>query len=401
MNIEIHGGYFPNKGSEMMLRAAAFELAKRIPAASFAVSPHCGPYTSRCELKFKQIFPPRTLVGGGAFSKSFFRQKVLSLLRGDIIIKHVLGAPVSIYGCMDINSIDALIDISGFAFSDQWGTKRTTDFSKLTAYYRSKNIPIILLPQALGPFEKLENRTAFRKILNNATLVFARDRMSFEYVKQLDADIDNIFQAPDITLFYPDAAGDDEARNSEYVCLVPNIRMLDQGKDLWGDKYEYILIVLIRQLLLKGIKVYIVVHETSGQDLVLAKRLFKEASSPQVSIVTEENPESLKMLISKSMFLIGSRYHTLVAAFSKKVPAIALGWSHKYEMLFEEFGCKHLVINHDTPIETIIEMVNEIVDEEKNGFYRQDISERLKKMYLTNRKMWDQVTEALKSKIKL
>ena len=43
---------------------------------------------------------------------------------------------------------------------------------------------------------------------------------------------------------------------------------------------------------------------------------------------------TIKAAIGQLDFLVTSRYHTIIAAMSQRVPVIAIGWSHKYGDLF-------------------------------------------------------------------
>jgi polysaccharide pyruvyl transferase WcaK-like protein len=399
MIVEIHGAGFQNKGAELMLRTAVSELRRRLLEFEPVIDPTYGPYSSRCKLGLGQIFPLRSHVGAVGFSKRFRRQRLFAALEGGRLFRYVGGGQLSTYGCVSLSSVQSLIDIAGFAYTDQWGSQPTKDFADLTQYYKSRKKPVILLPQAFGPFQEEETRSAFRKVADNASLIFARDRKSYGYVMELASDPNKILRAPDITLFYPSSSNHETQVHSNYVCIIPNIRMLDQGKRQWGEKYEAYLTRIVREILRHGVQVRIVVYDTSGQDLQVAQSIMKTVTSSGVTIANEQDPVILKQVIGGSLMVIGSRYHSLIAAFSKKVPAVALGWAHKYEMLFEDFGCEELVMPSETPIEAALESVRYLVDEGVNESYRRRIAERLREMFPVNQKMWKQVIEVLTSTV--
>jgi len=308
-----------------------------------------------------------------------------------------MGKQLVDYGCVSLSSIQGLIDIAGFAYTDQWGSQPTKDFAELTQYYKSRKKPVILLPQAFGPFQKDETRSAFKKVIANADLIFPRDRKSHEYVMELCPDTNKILRTPDITLFSQSISDNEAKTHSNYVCVVPNIRMLDQGKHQWGKKYETYLIQIIKEIIRRGILVRIIVHDASGDDLRIARSICEEVASQGVSIVDGIGPVALKEVIGESLLLIGSRYHSLVAAFSKKVPAIVLGWAHKYEMLFEDFGCEKLLILPETSIGAVLECVTALINEDVNLSYRHKIAKQLQKMHLVNQEMWERVIAVLTS----
>ena len=397
MIVETHGAGFQNKGDWLTIRTVLSELRQRLSRFEPAIDPVYLPYESRCELKLHQMFPGRSHVSMPGYSRRFRRQKLFASLGGARLFSYIAGGPLSTYGCVSLSAVRGLIDIAGFAYSDLWGPQSTKDFSELTRYYKSRKKPVILLPQAFGPFQKDETRFAFRKVIDNASLIFARDRKSYEYVVELAPDPTKILQAPDITLFYPRYSDNEIRVHSDYVCVVPNIRMLDVGKNDWGEKYETYLILIIKEIIHQGLQVRLVVHDSSGGDLRIAQSIFEEVASSRVTIVDEQDPVALKQVIGESLMLIGSRYHSLVAAFSKEVPAIALGWAHKYDMLFEDFGCEQLMILPGTPVEAVLERVTNLIDEDTNLFYRHRIAEQLQRLLPVNQEMWERVAEVLTS----
>ncbi len=179
------------------------------------------------------------------------------------------------------------------------------------------------------------------------------------------------------------------------MCIVPNIRILDQGKQIWGDKYRSYLLQIIKELLRHDIRVHVIVHDTSGDDLKLAKYICDKASSPLVTLTQNENPFKLKQLIAGSFIVVGSRYHSLVAAFSKHVPSLAIGWSHKYDMLFRDFGFEKFIISPDTPHDKVVQYIQELIDADNNALYRQQIAQHLQEMYHFNQTMWSLLINAL------
>lgn len=398
MLIEIHGAGFQNKGAELMLRTTVYELESRLSNFRPAIDPIYGDYEARCELKLQQIFPARHHVGTHGFLKRLNTQNLLGSKWFEKIFNRLVGAPLSSYGCCTLASVEALVDISGFAYTDQWGFKSTVDFSKLTAFYRSKNRPVILLPQAFGPFQNRETQVAFNEVVNNSTLIFARDEKSYEYAVSVAGRSEKILKAPDITLFYSGMSyekKDIDLVKEKYVCVIPNVRILDQGKKQWAEKYEVYLEKAIQEILSQSLKIYLVVHDSSGQDLEIACRLHSKFPGNNISLVKEFNPIKLKEFIAGSLFVIGSRYHGLVAAFSSQVPAIAIGWSHKYEMLFSDFGCEKFLISSGISQEAFLTRVRELLDPEKRDYCRKIIAHKLQDMQSRNQEMWNLVTAAL------
>lgn len=399
MLVEIHGAGFQNKGAELMLRTAVGELRQLLPQFEPAIDPTYGSYGSRCQLALHQMLPPRSHVGTRGFSGRFLRQRAFSFMGAGRVLG-VLGMPPSVYGGAVLSDIRGFVDIAGFAYTDEWGTRPTQDLALLAAYYKGKGVPVILLPQAFGPFHRKETRAAFRQAIADATLVFARDQQSYEHVLELSKDPTKISKAPDITLFYPsDPPGIQAEHGPQYACIIPNMRMLDRGKRSWGDQYHAYMFQVTEELLRLGLGVRVVVHDSTGEDLKIAQRLCEEVASGAVSLVQEEDPLVLKQIVAGGVMVVGSRYHSLVAAFSRHVPAVAIGWSHKYDTLFKEFGMGEFVCSSpDTPVELVLRCVRELADDKSNRAARHKIAQHLEEMRLVNRRMWAQVAGVLADK---
>ena len=187
MIVEIHGAGFDNKGAELMLRATESELRTRLEKFVPTIDPLYGAYELRSKLGLRQIIPPRSHVGTRGFSKRFQKQRWFAALKGPGLFRRLLNVPIDLYGAVDISRVKGFVDISGFAYTDQWGTQPIIDLAALTKYFRRNNCAVILLPQALGPFERPESQSAFSEALDCADLVFARDKRSWEYATSLSS----------------------------------------------------------------------------------------------------------------------------------------------------------------------------------------------------------------------
>lgn len=399
MLIEIHGAGFQNKGAELMLRTTVSELRSRLPQFIPAIDPLYGEYESRCSLGLWQILPPRSHVGTPGFAQRFQRQRRFATLKVCGIFRRLTGVAMDMYGMATLAAVQGFIDISGFAYTDQWGAQPTVDLASLTRYYKQHNKPVILLPQAFGPFERPETRAAFAEVLHNADLVFPRDKQSWDYAAELASNPEKLVLAPEMTLFGAAKVTSSSVDPARYVCIIPNIRLLDQGKDEWMAKYATYLTQIIGELIQLDIQPRLLIHDTSGGDLHFAETLVRELASSNLEIIQEPDPLALKHIIGNSLFVIGSRYHGLVAAFAQAVPAIGLGWAHKYEMLFSDFGCERFVIAPSSSLEVVLERVRELADPSSNETCRKQISTQLARMYPVNQAMWERVANLLKQRI--
>jgi len=391
MTIEIHGAGFRNKGAELMLRTAIAEIRKRLPEAEFAIDPTVGSYSERAKLRLRQIMPPRWWMGSRRFRVGLMAQRALS----PILTSAPLRQFTDMYGGVALSEIDALVDVSGFAFTDQWGTAPILDFTRLAQAYQKDGKPVMMLPQGFGPFDKPASRNAMENLIGLIDQAYARDDISLRHIRSAASEPQGIKKAPDITLFYPEVIESIQpAEDASYSCIIPNVRMLDQGKDEWGDRYEDILRCVGNLLHSSGERVYFLIHDTSGKDEEIAHRVGRAMKSTP-EIVQKEDPIALKNFVAESRLVATSRYHGAVASFSKAVPSVCLGWAHKYEMLYKDFGCPSHMIYPDTTIDNVKEELKLLMDSDTNNQIRRDIFRALTKMRDDNTSMWDDVSNRL------
>ncbi len=397
MNILITGGNFYNKGGELMLVTLTDNLKTHLPDATICVSPFLGNAEKLRYMKIKVLNYPLYHYGDKKFFKKALRFpflfKSLLLMKGK-----------KIRGEVAMKDIDVVLDISGFAFGEKWGSSPLNNLTLFTRKMKKMGVKFFLMPQAFGPFTKDNMSGDINKVVHNVHLVIARDEQSFSFVKEKvtdQADQQKIVLFPDITLTFKKLVLiDDEAFQNPFCIIVPNERMLDKASERWQKNYYYVLSKLIDIILTKSnLNIVMLIHAVgqSADALVGRKAIesVRKIYSGRIIYYVEEDPVRLKSIISKSTFLIGSRFHALASALSLNIPAIATSWLHKYEMLFQDYDVKEFSFKE--PDDEIYERVESLLNEE----YRNIIQNRLKiANSLINEKskaMWNLILSMMKS----
>lgn len=322
MIIEIRKAGFVNKGAELMLHATLQKLRTRYPDATFVMAP-----TTE-----KSDHPFRKLVQLGFYPKA-------SLWRYGIQwgnLANFAPRPLrEMYGVVLDKEVDVVIDSAGFAYSDQWGDDPSIELAQSAKCWKKNGTRVILLPQALGPFTTDKIQAAMKTVVENVDLIFPRERVSYEHLTELVGEQAKIKQSPDFTNLITGVLPQGFDTEQNRFCIVPNCRMLDKTDQHTRDAYLPFLISCTRYLLEKGAKPFVLVHE--GKD---DQRLADELSAAVggIPIVKESGALEIKGILGACSGTLGSRFHGLVSALSQGVPALATGWSHKYQMLFEDYG---------------------------------------------------------------
>ncbi len=359
MTIEITGAGFGNKGAELMLRTTLARIRAADPDVRVAVEPtNDALYERRAAERISHIFPAVSLYPGGW--RRYMHK--LPILREAIFRATLLPPGVGpLCGLVRRADCNALVDLSGYAYGDAFSPLRIRNGADRARAHARRGNPVVLMPQMFGPFEKPEVRSQFLRLIESAKLIFARERPSYDAVHALIGDDPRLRQCPDITIFSPPVETDLPPVDGPYACIVPNERMLDQGGAEWGDSYLDRLTAVANRMLERGIKPMVVVHSADPGDTELAKRLLG-ALHGKGELFHHADPFVLKAFIARARFLVGSRFHSIVAALSSGVPGVALGWAHKYEALAADFHVPELQHRASDDIDHLLSLTDQLCD---------------------------------------
>ena len=220
MIIEIRGVNFLNRGAELML-VAILENYK-YKNIKFCIEPSShSPFIKRTKLGLYQK------IGYGKYTYilNFFGNFIPKKLRKN-------------FGLILEKEVDIILDASGFAYTDQWGTKILKLMSKDVLKWKKQGKKIIFLPQAFGPFENEKNKRNMSIILDNIDFIFPRDKISYEYLNSIKNN-KKIIQYPDFTNLI---SLKKEKKDIDKICIIPNVRMLDKTD---YDYYKFLLDTII------------------------------------------------------------------------------------------------------------------------------------------------------------
>lgn len=358
MRILIEGGGFQNKGAEAMLRTVQNELGKRISGLTFAgtvvlgdmhraeragVTPICGARTGKLQ-KLARLL--RTvLLDPCLIGRAFSNPRAFLLLKA---------------ACDPI----ACIDVKGFTFSDTWGRDDLAESTLgLVQYCAKVDIPYVFMPQAWGPFSLRKLASDTRAMCLLATTIYARDKESKSHLNELlVGSAVKVNLAPDIAFRFqadPPELGEQILSSSglkmgekPIVGIVPNCRIYDRmlGENA-ENEYVKILGEIVKFYLGIGANVVLIPHEIIAHgrhqdDRHLCSLVRSVYGSDSVgAMVGEYSAGAIKSVIGHLDFMVGSRFHSLVAALSCRVPAVAISWSHKYVELMSLVGCEKYVVD--------------------------------------------------------
>jgi len=335
MILEVRGARFTNKGADLMIRAVVQHFAESHKGISLA-SRSRDNYTDRSSqgLYFVVERPAGIWIGKERRNNTF-----------NWIATRMLGRRLRpVFGVVDANDISGILDISGYIYGDIWGEARCHRLHQ-TLRGRRKGFPVVLMPQAFGPFNKRTVRDAFLKALERVSLVFARDSVSYGFICEILPGDERISLSPDFTTLVKPIPVAGITTPPNCVCIVPNSKMISATPKHIGSQYIQFLSKVISILRSMDIEPIALNHEGPMDDYCI--QIAGEQAGKSVRSFTGLNGAEAKWLIGKCNVVISSRYHSIISALSQSIPTIGLGWSHKYNELFKSYDCIDNLIGID------------------------------------------------------
>lgn len=361
MHTEVRGVNTHNKGAHLMLVAIARNLSHK---HVLTVSPNGSDYVSRAKLGLHQTAVLNQAPRATATLGNVVPQKLCKM-----------------YGLSRMRDIGAVLDASGFAYSDSFGAGRAEREGALLGAWERRSVARIFLPQAYGPFNDRATAQATARLLAGADLIYARDPASADYLSDLSP-ILNISISPDFTIaeepIFPNDQPDDH-----YACFIPNSKLVTHGKVREAD-YIKSAGRIIDEFIKAGLSPIVAAHEST--DLDLAKRI-SAATGAQDRWYND--PLVMKGLLGGASINVGSRFHALVGSLSLGRPSICIGWTHKYDGLLDDFGAVDWVASDMREAANLVSLVlSDVQGRQKVATHAAELKVRVKKM-------WNEVSQTV------
>ncbi len=287
----------------------------------------------------------------------------------------------------------AFLDASGYQLGDPWVKMSTALSIRLTyyQYYKKKGVKLILLPQSIGPFKEALAASNAAGIFQLADLVFVRCEKSRQYALSVGCQESKLFLAPDYSNLVEPPPPTSPSHWKDVVCVVPSVRMLDKTPENVKDHYIEAIRYYIRLIMEQGLKPCFLVHQE--EDLFLARKI-NNSLNEKISLLDPE-PQEAKQILGACHTVIASRYHAIIGSLSQRTPCIGTGWIHKYQSLFAEYGCEHLLFSQFDSKEAIAESFRYIMDKENRANIKKALEKNGDEIRQKTREMYEKLIETI------
>jgi len=286
------------------------------------------------------------------------------------------------------SEIDVILDGSGFAYGDAWPTRKLKHRLAKTIIERPKGSKVILLPQAFGPFSDPEARSLLREALPQADLVFARDEESYNHICDVTGGAgENLRRAPDFSNLLETTQIADQSLAGGYW-IVPNTKVLEKDGRGAQPRYLDFLARTVELMRARGLTPRVLIHE-GPKDEAVARRLNERLAEP-LELHWPDGALAAKAILGSAAGVISSRYHALVSALASAVPALACGWSHKYDALMQDYALDECVIDLGKP-EDWDAKVDRLINLSQDPQARESLAAASSREKQKSREMWEAV----------
>jgi polysaccharide pyruvyl transferase WcaK-like protein len=239
-----------------------------------------------------------------------------------------------------LRNFDVVLDTgAGDSFTDIYGRNRLARivYTQLTA--RRLGLPLVFLPQTIGPFDNVANRIVAGRSLRRANLVFARDPASAAYARRLG--VKRVATSTDLVFSLPTVS---QPKSRDVIVNVSGL-LWNSNKHVDAERYRRATRSLLSSLRDNGRQVTIMPHviqnRTSDNDMLAVDDLHSELGD--IEIAVPGSLDEARTVLATAQTVVGARMHACLNALSVGTPAIPWAYSRKFAPLLDEIGWRHTI----------------------------------------------------------
>lgn len=246
-----------------------------------------------------------------------------------------------------IKSVELVACINGGdGFSDIYGAETFHNRLSDTKLAMIAGIPVIQLPQTLGPFFDNSCYELAKRILVYSKAVYVRDTKYIDELKKMGVPA---ILKKDLSAYMQPQPWDIEFKSNAIGINVSGLTYSNKFQSLSGqfETYPELIKRLICHFRDKGHTVYLIPHSYNYQkpvmnndDMVACRAAYESLEDKTNVVIIDKDLISpqVKYVISKMLFFIGTRMHANFAAIYTSVPLFGLAYSYKFEGAFNANG---------------------------------------------------------------
>lgn len=281
-------------------------------------------------------------IGG---KKLFYNQIPVFVLEKKLIEKLGIILPFTYFGRTIKQVALEAADYGGDGFSDIYGTNSFLWRMHQTFMLQKAQVPLIMLPQTIGPFAKKENYDVAVRVMRYAKEIYVRDE---KFVSELEKLGLRYTLTKDISAFMQPEPWNIKIFPKPVGLNVSGLAYFNRFNGLEGqfDVYPELVDRIINHFRSKGCTVYLIPHSynylnpDNQDDMLACREAYNrlEDKSKVVLVDKDMTAPQVKYVISKMTFFMGARMHANFAAIYTGVPVFGTAYSYKFQGAFDANG---------------------------------------------------------------
>lgn len=315
-------------------------------------------------------------INGKAYNRTIVP---INFIEYDLLKKYGIILPFSRLSHYVKNVAYEAADYGGDGFSDIYGEKDFLNRMNQTWLLKRAGVPLIMLPQTIGPFKNDKMRDIAIEIMRYAKEIYVRDGKFVDELERLGL---NYTQTKDMSFYMTPEPIDIKIKDKAVGLNVSGLAYSNTFHGLEGqfDNYPLLIDKIIRYFTQKGCTVYLIPHSYNynapddNDDMLACRQAYSRLSDKANVVLVDRDltAPQIKYIISKMTFFIGARMHANFAAIYSGVPVFGTAYSYKFEGAFEANGLsgkKQIAIINKLSINQFDSFIDKI-----NCFYEESMT---------------------------
>ncbi len=235
-----------------------------------------------------------------------------------------------------LRSFDLILDTgAGDSFTDIYGLKRLLTMTYTQRLAMALGIPLIQIPQTIGPFQTKIGRSIARRTMSKIPLSFSRDSASESYAESMGTP--TAARATDVVFLLPAP----ETTKTRDVVLNVSGLLWNENRHVDASSYRLWTANLISELRRRGRKVTLLAHviaNNSTDNDCLAVDALSNGEFGQLDVVIPTSLDEVRGVVASANVVVGARMHACMNALSVGTPVIPWAYSRKFGPLMADLG---------------------------------------------------------------
>ncbi|GHU75452.1 hypothetical protein FACS189461_1760 [Spirochaetia bacterium] len=234
----------------------------------------------------------------------------------------------------------------GDGISDIYNTLTFESRLRDMIFAKAYNIPLIFLPQTIGPFQNKRNLAIATRLLKYATKIYVRD---LEFATEFEKLGISYKLEKDLSFHMKPQPVKENIQSKAVGLNISGLAYFNNFRALSGqfENYPFLIREIINYFQSLGVPIYLISHsynytnpEINNDDLCASKEVYNTIKNKDNVYVIGKDLKSpqIKYIISQCSFFIGTRMHANFAAIFTGTPVFGLSYSYKFAGAFDSLG---------------------------------------------------------------